>query len=745
MRTGHHVHAAVFLIGWINRNPCGHASGGVACLQIQIVLVQRLSKRSGVFPIVHGLGAKRFIGKAGSNNRKQFGIQQQFFAEFIETVRMHDSGIPFLQPVDLPLFIAFQKAGNALAPNLLEPVGDDLHLGCRKQRPYDAVPVGEIRFAISLDTALIKHGALSVARFKSCILHAVIGSSRLRDLLGTIHVSPDATTALYIVCSAAQEFVGSRNAMIAELDEDRSALTLRAGTGADWQPAYVGQKTRISDEHGEGIISWTAISGASYVTGDVSGAAHYRKLIEGTKSEMASPIFDRYGRVRGVINVESDLQDRFDTDAQETLEMLAMIAGYAFDREESNLREEAFWEVGTALDEAETEQNLLARVSEVTQKVLRVSAYSVFLWDPAIEAFTLADTVGSATLSKEARYMPGEGVTGWVCQHGLPIRLENPTTDPRWRGRHLEFPVEQIYAFLCVPIFGSNRTMGCIRAIRKRASNPFWDVPFTEDDERLLMAIADQLGAGLVKIRSVNKLITNERMAAIGELSARTSHMIGNRLFGISGEINELRYVLNEQPFDQAKAMEAVERLAAGIRRLEEIIQDYKDLVTATKIHLEEADLNAVVREAAMAMVPKSSKVDLRLELNDQMETFAFDANKIGRAVSELVENAMHFMSEGSIVVGTDVAAKSDFETAGWQRRAGKFAKIWIEDKGPGVEPERKNTIFGAYQSSRSKGMGLGLSIVKGIADAHGGTVFEDGVPGKGARFVVLIPMRTPA
>lgn len=529
--------------------------------------------------------------------------------------------------------------------------------------------------------------------------------------------------------------------MIAELDEDRSALTLRAGTGADWQPAFVGQKTRITDRQGEGIISRTAVLGETFVTGDVTEEEDYRKLIEGTKSELASPILDRYGSVRGVLNVESDQTDRFGVEQQELLEMLAMVAGCIFDREDSHFREEAFWEVGTALDEAITEDQLLARVSHVTQKVLRVNAYSIFLWDSAAGAYILKDTVGSSTLSKDAKYAPGEGCTGWVCQHGLPVRLENPASDSRWRGRFLEFPIDQIYAYICVPIFGGTRSMGCMRAIRRRAKDDFYDIGFTEDDERLLMSIADQLGAGLVKIRTMNKLLLSERMAAIGELSARTSHMIGNRVFGISGDVNELKYILNEQPIDKSAALDAVEGISRGILRLEEIIQDYKDFVTATKVATDESDLNTVVADAAASIVPKSSPIKVELVLEAGLEPFQFDAAKIGRAVSELVENSLHYMEKGQLVVGTGRADEEDLTHVGWQRKAGKFAKIWIEDQGPGVDADKKESIFKAYESSRSKGMGLGLSIVKGIAEAHGGTIFENGVPGRGARFVILIPL----
>jgi signal transduction histidine kinase len=65
-----------------------------------------------------------------------------------------------------------------------------------------------------------------------------------------------------------------------------------------------------------------------------------------------------------------------------------------------------------------------------------------------------------------------------------------------------------------------------------------------------------------------------------------------------------------------------------------------------------------------------------------------------------------------------------------------------VADQGPGVAAGDKKSIFEPYRSSRPRGMGLGLSIVKGIIEAHGGRVYESGEEGKGARFMILLPIK---
>lgn len=570
----------------------------------------------------------------------------------------------------------------------------------------------------------------------------MVTPSAVHELLAQILFSRDLGPFLYKVCAFALDATGARNAMVAVYNDLLGAMTLRAGIGKDWSPEMLGERISIGVEGQTGITSFVAATGKSYVSDDVSGESYYRQLIEGTRSELASPIFDRYGRVIGVINLESDKIAQFKEHEQEISEMLAMILGMSLDKEASRQREEALLQVGVALDEAKTEKELLKRVAQVIHSVLDVSAYSIFLWDESEQAFVLRDTVGSTKLQPEARYQPGEGCTGWVCQHGEPIRISDPQQEPRWRGKFLEFPLEEIAAFIAVPIVSGGKCMGCMRALRKKPENPYLDNRFTEDDERLLLAIAEQLGTGLQKIRSVKKLVQSERMAAWGELSAKSSHMIGNRVFALKGELNELRYLLNQEKLSKDSLNEVVDNLAAGIDRLDEILHEFRDFVTATRIDYSEGDINEVVMSAAGDLVPKGGNIQLIYEVDHTLQKFDFDFKKIERVVSELVENAMHFVDNGQLVVRTKMASREDLERAGVSGKGMEFVQVEVEDKGPGVAAKSKHQIFTPFHSSRAKGMGLGLSIVKGIIDAHGGTVYEAGEEGKGARFIFLLPVR---
>src|SRR5207247_1018699 len=151
--------------------------------------------------------------------------------------------------------------------------------------------------------------------------------------------------------------------MIADFSAEQGYMTLRAGIGKDWHPGLLGSQISVADERSEGITAYVAATGETFVSDDVTKEGRYKQLIEGTRSELAAPIRDRHARIRGVLNVESEQVAKFRDEEREKLELLAIIAGITLAREDARFREEAMLQVVTALEEAQTEEDLLSRVA----------------------------------------------------------------------------------------------------------------------------------------------------------------------------------------------------------------------------------------------------------------------------------------------------------------------------------------------------------------------------------------------
>jgi signal transduction histidine kinase len=557
----------------------------------------------------------------------------------------------------------------------------------------------------------------------------------LAELIPLVAMEQNADRALEQIANAAVAITNSRHAIIAVLDEELGVLEVTYGAGEDFGTLGQGGRLRVDVGDQEGIVAFVAATGTAFLSRDVRNDPHYKQMFATTRSEIAVPVRDRHGRVIAVLNLESERIDAYDADDEMRTHALAGLISVILDRESQNSYEEALIQVGGALDAALTEEALIERVIQIGSEVLRFQACSIFLHDAQTDTFVLRGTLGRLKDQiGKIRYSRGEGCTGWVCDKGQPAMINNPQTDPRWRGKYVEFPSEQIASFLAVPILLRTRSIGAIRVVRRVSDNPYLDLRFTDSDLRVLQAMAEQFAVGIENIRSLEKIIRSERMIAWGELSAKSSHMIGNRVFAIKGDTNELGHLLAEKDVDRAELKSLQQSLSVNVMRVEEILQDFRDFVSATQLHLQFGDVNSVVHETAEEIFPKRSKVKLELNLGEDLPGIEIDAKKLRRAIGELIENSMNYMEEGTLRVATSVV---DRTTRQMKRR---FVQIEVEDSGPGVNPESKRIIFQPFHSGRVKGMGLGLSIVKGIVDAHGGEVFEAGDPGKGAKFVILLP-----
>lgn len=542
-----------------------------------------------------------------------------------------------------------------------------------------------------------------------------------------------------------------KRAFLARIEQETGELVVGETAGDDWTDEERKLRLRPHNRTERGITGYVAITGEPYICPDVRQDPHYILSFADVLSEIAVPFFDAEGRVRGVLNVDSDHLDAF---ADHDVAMLTtfangIAASLAFD--EFRQREQLLVEIGLELASTTDVNSLARRVVNVTATALRCEACSVFLLDEPGETLVLQASSGSLRAQiGVASYGVGEGLTGTVAKTGETIRLDDPRHDPRWIGRYPEFSPDELSAFLAVPIPGRERMLGVIRASRPRSAPAWFRARFTESDERVLKTIASQLGNAVDNTRSFGRLVRSERMAAWGELSAKSAHMIGNRTFAIKGDLNELKYLLENVASSGAlpradllpEIAALTESIEHGVYKLEDILREFRDFVMATQLKTRETDINQLLRETLKETFPRRSNVALVEEYAPSLPPIPCDSEKMKRALSELIENALSFMPErGTLTMRTTLATPDRLPKIARISRLQTYVEIALSDTGPGIAPEHKERIFQPFFSSRVKGMGLGLSIVKGIIDAHQGAIREIGEPGAGAEFAIFLPI----
>jgi signal transduction histidine kinase len=176
-------------------------------------------------------------------------------------------------------------------------------------------------------------------------------------------------------------------------------------------------------------------------------------------------------------------------------------------------------------------------------------------------------------------------------------------------------------------------------------------------------------------------------------------------------------------------AREHLERIRSASRKMDALIHDLLIYTTLsrTDIALEPVDLDPLVA----ALVEEGGWTD-DVSIRSPLGAVRGHRELLSRALENLLENACKFTARSR---KTDVRVRSE--------RRGDKLRLWVEDNGPGIEPDLIPKIFKPFErghAGESGGTGIGLAIVKRTASRLGGSVGVESEPGKGSRFWLELP-----
>lgn len=218
-----------------------------------------------------------------------------------------------------------------------------------------------------------------------------------------------------------------------------------------------------------------------------------------------------------------------------------------------------------------------------------------------------------------------------------------------------------------------------------------------------------------------------ERLAVLGRLAAGLAHEIRNPLGSIAGSVQLIRTSPSLSAEDR-KLCEIIQREAA---RLNELVTDMMDVARPRRP--EPAVVNA--SRLALEVVELASKSGRAVSdvtvtyTGDEGIAVRADAAQLRQLIWNLVRNAVQASTVGGTV---RVSVKSELAAV----------VLRVEDDGVGIEPEAKERLFDAFFTTRSHGTGIGLAVVKRIADDHGFAIDVESERGRGAVFRVRLGPR---
>jgi hypothetical protein len=226
------------------------------------------------------------------------------------------------------------------------------------------------------------------------------------------------------------------------------------------------------------------------------------------------------------------------------------------------------------------------------------------------------------------------------------------------------------------------------------------------------------------------QLRDSERLAAIGATAGMVGHDIRNPLQAITSDVYLAKTELATIPESEEKknTLESLQEIEKNIDYINKIVADLQDFARPLKPHMEEADLKLIISELlAKNGLPENIIVSVKVE--PAARKVLVDAAYINRIMYNLVTNAVQAMPKGGKLT---IHANKDKKT--------NDAVITVEDTGVGIPENVKDKLFTPMFTTKSKGQGFGLAVVKRMTEALGGNVTFESREDKGTKFTVRFP-----
>jgi PAS domain S-box-containing protein len=224
------------------------------------------------------------------------------------------------------------------------------------------------------------------------------------------------------------------------------------------------------------------------------------------------------------------------------------------------------------------------------------------------------------------------------------------------------------------------------------------------------------------------------RIATLGQLSASITHELNQPLTGVLTNCDAGLRMLTSDPMNLDGAREAVRRTMRDGRRASNVIARLRALFDKTAPAFERVDLNEATQEVVELSLDEiqKSRVILRTELADDLQCVAADRVQLQQVVLNLLRNALDAMNAVDNRP-RDLLIRTERAGSDWVR-------LSVKDAGVGFDPRTMEKIFEAFYSTKSGGMGVGLSVSRSIIANHRGRLWAVLNEGPGATFSFAVP-----
>jgi C4-dicarboxylate-specific signal transduction histidine kinase len=225
------------------------------------------------------------------------------------------------------------------------------------------------------------------------------------------------------------------------------------------------------------------------------------------------------------------------------------------------------------------------------------------------------------------------------------------------------------------------------------------------------------------------------RVSMMGELAASLSHEVTQPIASARNNARAAQNFLDMQPPNLGEAREALGCVVGDTDRAGDIVDRIRDHMKKAPPRKECFDLNEAINEVIVlgqSAVVKNG-VSVQTQLSEGLSPIHGDRVQLQQVVLNLLLNAVEAM-------GSTEAGARELLISTEQNQDHRCVLVAVRDSGPGIDPSHLERVFDAFYTTKSSGMGMGLSICRSIIEAHGGRLWADANEPRGAIFQFTLP-----
>lgn len=378
-------------------------------------------------------------------------------------------------------------------------------------------------------------------------------------------------------------------------------------------------------------------------------------------------------------------------------------------------------------------------IAQRTEAQIEAEAYHATIVGAALDAIVVVDETGTVVDFNPA----AEQMFGYARREAVGRSIADLIIPPQFRAAHAA-GMRRYLAEGSSRVLGQRLELPAMVADGRQIPIELAITDVTRGARRMFAAHMRDLGPAKAAEEEIkrqrNALHQKEKLAALGSLLAGVAHELNNPLSVVTGQTMLLR----EQVLKEASALPGFQkvldrcgRIEAAAHRCARIVRSFLDMARQREAERRATNLADVVKEAVelLAYNMRASGVTVTTAVAPGLPLLMLDAGQIHQVLLNLLVNAHQALEELDGERRITIAVAAD--------EARRLISIAVSDNGPGIPEGIRSRIFDPFFTTKPQGAGtgIGLSVSRGLIEAHGGTLDLAEAPGGGACFTVHLPL----